>query len=182
MFAANFYGWDVPPFGGAVEGASKKRGRPSMGKRGTFKFRVTESLRDKFLEQSKRDGRSVSEIIESELEISFARRKADELIGAHLTDNQQLARDVLLSAEVVALYVGHWKSSAEARQALLAAVSELVSPSTPDQRQQKRLIAIIGERRGKGRAELSPELLGQSIGRAIAVKYAMGALFEGANK
>jgi hypothetical protein len=164
------------------EGASKKRGRPSIGKRGTFKFRVTESLRDKLLEQSKRDGRSVSEIIESELEISFARRRADELIGAHLTDNQQLARNVLLGAEAVALFVGHWKQSAEARQALLAAVSELISPSTAKQREQKMLIAAVEDRLRKGRGELTPELLGQDIGRAIAVQYAMGALFEGGNK
>ena len=155
-----------------------------MGKRGTFKFRVTESLRDKLLDQSKRDGRSVSEIIESELEISFARRRGDELLGAHLTDNQQLARDVLLSAEVVALYKGHWKSSVEARQALLAAFSELISPSTARQREQKMLMTAVQDRRRKGRGEITPELLGQDIGRAIAARYGyvMGALFEGGNK
>ncbi len=49
----------------------RKRGRPAKGKRGTFAFRVTDSLRAKLVAEAAVSHRSVSEEIELRLEQSF---------------------------------------------------------------------------------------------------------------
>lgn len=52
-------------------GHSKRRGRPATGKRGTFSFRVTASLRAKLEAEAKEHGLPVSEVIERRLDQSY---------------------------------------------------------------------------------------------------------------
>ena len=54
-----------------VEAIKRGPGRPSKNKRGTFKFRVTDSLRTKMEAAAKSSNRSVSEEIEHRLEQSL---------------------------------------------------------------------------------------------------------------
>ncbi len=58
----------------------KRKGRPPMGKRGTFTFRVTDRLRTMLEEAAAASHRSVSQEIEFRLEQSFSQQDMRALI------------------------------------------------------------------------------------------------------
>ena len=60
------------------DAGTKRRGRPSTGKRGTFTFRVTDQLRKRLEKSAQQYRRPVSEEIEFRLENSFAEQDALE--------------------------------------------------------------------------------------------------------
>jgi Arc-like DNA binding domain len=97
-----------------VSKPKRKPGRPSKGKRGTFTFRVTETLRDRLESAAAEAGRSVSEEIERLLDHSIAQ---EQLLGDRATG--ELVRRVITSIEVIRSLTGRsWNSDERASRAL----------------------------------------------------------------
>src|SRR3954470_8804213 len=63
-----------------------RRGRPPLGKRGTFTFRVTDQLRGKLEQAAEAAARPVSELIEARLERSFGGIEEGNRKGAKLME------------------------------------------------------------------------------------------------
>ena len=87
-----------------MEGAQeqpKRRGRPAIGKRGSFTFRVTQSLRTRLEEAARDRHRSVSEEVEHRLEESFRDDLAQKLASQSVLETSFGSRKVAKVMEMI---------------------------------------------------------------------------------
>ena len=106
-----------------VEPIRRGPGRPSKNKRGTFKFRVTDSLRTKMEAAAKSSNRSVSEEIEHRLEQSFTTDFVmTQLLGGG--KNATLLRLIAGRLSGLDQQAFPWHSHAESAQRLVAQIQQ----------------------------------------------------------
>lgn len=108
----------------SAELTKRRPGRPSKNKRGTFKFRVTDSLRTKIEAAAKASNRSVSEEIEHRLGQSIAVDFLD-----HVLSGKNVTLLKLITADLTSLYqqAYPWHEDPESALRLVDKIQQLMN-------------------------------------------------------
>ena len=113
---------------GELKTAEKRKpGRPSLGKRGNFTFRVRDQIREKLIEAAASSDVSVSEEIERRIEQSFsAAGVVAEMFGGVAT--AQLMSTMAFAVRSVEMQTGkNWNCDAVTHSAAMAALMQVIS-------------------------------------------------------
>jgi hypothetical protein len=126
LYAVNLTKQDRAEPLGMDKPAKRKPGRPSLGKRGNFTFRVREGIRDRLIAAAKTSGVSVSEEIERRIEFTFSSAGVvAEMLGG--AETARLMFTFALAVQEVERVTGKpWWKHAPTFQAVEVAIREIL--------------------------------------------------------